>query len=68
MLGPGKSWSLFGNDADADAKIFMPAHLYSVLEQFLCYSQHVTVMNIYSCMDAAIVLHMWLVAAVCLYI
>ena len=25
-------------------------------------------MNIYSCMDAAIVLYMWLVAAVCLYI
>ena len=34
---------------------------------FAISSQHVTVMNIYSSVDAAIILYMWLVT-VCLYI
>jgi len=51
-----RSWNLLGNDADA--KICTSAHLRSVFEQFLCYFLHlVTVMNIYSSMDSAIVLY-----------
>ena len=34
--GPGKSWNLLGNDADADAKICASTHLCSLFEQFLC--------------------------------
>jgi len=39
------------------------------LDSFLAISlQYVTVMNIYSSMDAAIILCIWVVTAVCLYI
>ena len=35
-FGPGKSWNLLGNDADADTKICASTHLCSLFEQFLC--------------------------------
>ena len=53
-FGPEKSWNFLGNDADAGAKIVF----------FAIFSQHVTVMNIYSSMDAAIILYIWLLTAV----
>jgi len=67
---PGKSRNLLGNDVDADAKICASAHLHSVLELFLfaISAQHVTLMNTYSSVDAAILLCIWLVTAVCLHI
>ena len=51
-FGPEKSWNFLGNDADAGAKSF-----------FAIFSQHVTVMNIYSSMDVAIVLYILFVTA-----
>ena len=52
-FGPEKSWNFLGNDADADAKIVF----------FAIFSQHVTVVSIYSSMDVAIVLYILLVTA-----
>jgi len=63
--GHGKSWNLLGNDADAVLRTQTPKYARphtSILcsnSFFAISSQHVTVMNIYSSMDAA---------AVCLYI
>jgi len=37
MQGPGKLWNLLGSYTDADAKIFLSAHLCSVFKQFLGY-------------------------------
>ena len=84
MQFPGKSWNLLGSgadsghsDADADAKIscgnfYMEYRVNNCKKCsnsfFAISSQHVTVMNIYSSMDAAIILYMWLVTAVYLYI
>jgi len=63
-FGPGnlsaRSWNLLGNDADGRRQNSFVA----------ISSQHVTMMNIYSSMDAAIIvyIYVWLVTAVCLYI
>jgi len=65
VQGPGKSRNLLGSDADgrhdadADAKICASAHLYNCKKNvptvfFAISSQHVTVMNTYSTIDATI--------------
>ena len=84
VQGSGKSWNLLGNDADADGRCQTSELLPAVTciygtsyvsnckkcsnSFFAISSQHVIVMNIYSSMDAAILLYMWLVTAVRLYI
>ena len=71
MQGPGKSWNLLGNDADAvmltqTPKCVRPHTSIPYSTSIKCsngffavssQSQHVTVMNIYSSMDAAIILY-----------
>jgi len=62
--------------ADANSRICASAHLYSIIVHpqkclnsfFAISSQHVTVVNIYSSMDAAVILYKSLVTDVCLYI
>ena len=68
MQGPEKSWNLLGSDVDADAKICgVRTPLFCVRTVFFAtFSQHVTVMNIYSSTGAAII-YIWLVTADCLY-
>jgi len=73
---PGKSWNLLGSDADSGHND-VDAHLYSVNNCKKCSnsfvaisSQHVSVMKIYSSMDAAIILYtplyMYVVSNCCL--
>jgi len=65
-----KSWNLLGsdadsgrNDADTDAKICASTHLYNCRKcsnsLFAISSRHVTVIIIYSSMDAAIILYIY---------
>ena len=66
VRGRGKYGNLLGSDADAD---IMCVNNCEVFQKFFfaISSQHVTEMNIYSSMDAAIILYILLVTAVCLY-
>ena len=66
MQGSGKSGNLLGNDADgghndtdAGAKICANDCKKCWNSFFAISSQHVTVMNIYSSMDAAIILYLY---------
>jgi len=71
----GKSWNLLGNDADATMTCIYGTPCVNGCKKcsnsyFAISLQHVTVMNIYSSIDAAVILHtcIWLITAVCFHI
>ena len=62
-LGPGKSWNLLGSDADGGRKCVHNCKRFSN-SFFAISAQHVTAMNVYSSMDAAVMPYICLVTTV----